>query len=272
VTTAKTKLSSLLAGFKEREVLALGITQTIGYGTLYYSFGVLAPAIASDFGLPIDWFIAAFTVGLLVGGLAAPLVGAMLDKRGARFVLTIGSACAAAAILFTSMAPNLWAFAAGVILMEAAGCMVLYEIAFGGLTQVHRHEARRRITAVTLVAGFASTIFWPLTQFLLESFGWRWTFLMFAAAHLFVCLPLHWTQLRGALPLSPQPSPTGETIAAPAVLHGEQRHRAIVRFTFAVCVSGIVYSAVSFHMIAIVSNEGFTGQTAALVAMAMGPA
>lgn len=78
------------------------------------------------------------------------------------------------------------------MLIEVAACFVLYEAAFVGLTQIYRHEARQFITSVTLIAGFASTIFWPLTQELVTRFDWRWTMVAFAMAHLLVCMPLHY--------------------------------------------------------------------------------
>jgi predicted MFS family arabinose efflux permease len=267
----RSTLNSLFSGFREPVVPVLGVTQTIGYGTLYYAYGVLAPAIASDFEVPTQWFFAAFTAGLLLGGLAAPLIGRMVDARGARLVLTLGSLAAAGALLFCAASPNIWVFAAGVLLMEIAACMVLYEVAFGGLTQIYRHEARRRITAVTLIAGFASTVFWPLTQWLLDGFGWRWTFAVFALAHLLICLPLHWRMLQGAKPLHQSPAPTAAA-ADPTILLGAERRRAIILYAVAICVSGIVYSSFPMHMLAIIESEGFSTQAAALIAMVMGPA
>jgi MFS family permease len=153
--------SAIFAGLNDRTILALGLTQTIGYGTLYYAYGVLAPAIARNFGVGLDWFFGVFTVGLLLGGLVAPRVGRELDRRGARQVMGIGSVLAAIGLLACAVAPNIWAFSVAVILTEAATCLVVYEAAFAGLTQIYRHDARRGITLVTLMAGFASTIFWP---------------------------------------------------------------------------------------------------------------
>lgn len=160
----------------------------------------MAPAISREFGVGLDWFFAAFAIGLLLGGLVAPLVGRELDRRGARLVMTMGSVLAALALVACALAPNIWAFSATVIFAEAATCLVAYEAAFAGLTQIYRHEARRGITLITLIAGFASTIFWPLTQWMLGVLDWRWTLLVFAAVHLIVCTPLHATALRRAVP------------------------------------------------------------------------
>ena len=265
-------ISTLFAGFNDRTVLALGLTQTLGYGTLYYAYGVLAPAIARDFGVGIDWFFGAFTLGLLLGGLVAPVVGRELDRRGAQLVMTVGSVAAGLALAACAVTPNIWLFSAAIILAEAASCLVLYEAAFAALTQIHRHEARRGITLITLIAGFASTIFWPLTQWLLASIDWRWTLLVFAMAHLIVCAPLHHAVLAKA---APGARPMGTAAAErpePAILHGQERRRALLFYTLAVVISGLVFSAFPVHMLRIIENEGFTAQAAALIAMVMGPA
>lgn len=263
--------AALFAGFNDRTVLALGLTQTIGYGTLFYAYGVLAPAISREFGVGIDWFFGAFTVGLLLGGLVAPVVGRELDRRGARQVMSVGSLAAAGGLVACAMAPNIWAFSVAVVFMEAAACLVLYEAAFAGLTQIYRYEARRGITLITLIAGFASTIFWPLTQWMLGALDWRWTLLIFAVVHLAVCFPLHVLVLGLAKPVVTAMAATtsGES---PPVLVGEARRRALVFYTSAIVMAGLVTSAFPVHMLRIIENEGFTAEVAAVIAMVMGPA
>lgn len=274
-TSFGSNLKRALHGLGEPVVLALGVTQTLGYGTLYYAFGVLAPAMSRDFGVGLDVFFAAFSAGLLTGGLFAPRVGRALDRHGARKVMTLGSAFAAAALLAAATAGQLWLFIAAVVLMEFAGCLVLYESAFAGLVQIHGAEARQRITAVSLIAGLASTISWPLTQGLLLYLDWRWIFVIFALAHLFVCLPLHHLMLKQAGPGRPQgvagSSPVEPAQAVPT-LEGRSRTKALILYTTAICVSGFAYSSFPVHMLRIIENEGFSAQTAALFAMIMGPA
>ncbi len=270
-TNTNLTFANLFSGFNDRVILTLGLTQTIGYGTLYYSYGVLAPAISAEFTVSLDWFFAAFTVGLVFGGLVAPLVGRLLDRNGARLVMTAGSVTAAIALVACSLAPNIWFFSAAVILMEITACLVLYEAAFAGLTQIYRAEARRAITLITLIAGFASTIFWPLTQWMLEGIGWRSTFFVFAVAHLLVCAPHHWFVLRKATPVELNHVAQNDAQIAP-LLHGVKRQRALLFYTIAIVVSGLVYSAFPVHMLRIIENEGFTAQAAALIAMCMGPA
>lgn len=269
---SQTRWKAVFGGLGEPVVLALGITQTIGYGTLYYAYGVMAPALARDFAVGLDGFFAVFTVGLLFGGLFAPFVGRALDRRGSRIVMTLGSLAASLALLFCAAAPSLWVFSAAVVLMEFAACLVLYEAAFAGLTQIFGHDARRRITAVTLIAGFASTLFWPLTQALLDAVDWRWTFALFAGAHVLVCAPLHGLFLREARPQGFVPDEEARATGEPASHIGPERRRALVLYATAICVSGMVYSSVPVHMLRIIESEGFTPAKAALIAMVMGPA
>ena len=270
--TSKNAIVTLARGLGEPVVLMTGATLTIGYGTLYYAYGVLAPAIAGEFGVGIDWFFAAFTLGLLASGIAAPLVGRRLDRHGARLVATVGSVAAAVSLAVCAASGDLWMFVVGVVLAEFASCMVLYEAVFAGFAQLFGHAARRRMTAVTLIAGFASTIFWPLTQWLLSEFGWRQTFLIFAATHLCVCAPLYWRALRDTGPKTATDEGEADAPGGVPVFEGAERRAALALYTVAVCVSGIVYAAFPVHMLLILRGEGFTADAAALIAMAMGPA
>ena len=261
----------IFSGFSESPVLVLGATTTIGYGTLYYAYGVVAPVISKEFGVGLDAFFLAFTAGLLLGGLFAPLIGRQIDKTGAHSILAIGSVLAGAALVFCSLAQNIWMFFLGVLFMELAACFVLYEAAFAGLTQVYGQGARSRITAITLIAGFASTIFWPLTQTLVSEFDWRLTFIFFAVLHVAVCLPLHWRFLGGAKPLPDAETGANEGEKPEPVHLGPARKRALVLYTLAICGSGFIMASFPIHMITILQNENFTAQVAALVAMAIGP-
>lgn len=263
---------SVLGGFGEKPVLALSVTQTLGYGALFYSFGVLAGSISRDFGVGLDVFFGIFSFGLLVGGLVAPVAGRLLDKRGARGLMSIASVGAGAALIALAYAPNIWIFGIGVVFLEMAACFVLYEAAFAALTQIYKYEARQRITAITLVAGFASTIFWPLTVWLEGQFGWRGTFVIFGLAQIVIPALLHWATLKEAKPIPDDAPDTSLNEPEQPILSGAARQKAFFLYALAVCVSGIAYSAIPVHMLKIIENEGFSAQAAAWVAMVMGPA
>jgi MFS family permease len=231
----------------------------------------MAPAIAAELGVGTDVLFGVFTLALLTGGFIAPAVGRALDRFGAPRVMAFGSGAAALALGAAAMAPNLWFFAASIIAMECAATLVLYDAAFTALAQRHGTGARARITAITLVAGFASTIFWPLTQAMVAQLGWRGTFLAFAALHVVVCAPIHLALSRAAARANRE---NGEAAPAPAAagLAEAERPRAFVLLVISIVLSGVAYSAISMHMVAVVAHEGFDAQTAAFMAMALGPA
>ena len=168
---------------------ALGLTQIIGYGTLYYSFSILVPSIALELAWPEQWVFGALSASLLVGGLFAPTAGRWADRFGAGRVMTFGSAAAAAALVACAIAPGRVSFVAALMAMELASAFVLYSAAFVAIVQIGSARAQRSITHLTLIAGFASTLFWPLTAALHEYLSWREVYLVFAVINVAVCLP-----------------------------------------------------------------------------------
>ena len=252
-------------------VLALGATQVIGYGTLYYAYAILAPAVAAEFDTSLTSLYAIFSAGLLAGGLAAPQLGAWMDRFGAPRIMAAGSLCTALLVGGLAIAPNLWAFAACVIAIEVVGVAVLYDAAFATLATLGRAEAKRAITHLTLIAGFASTIFWPLTGWLEEVLGWRGTYAAFAALHLLVALPLHaWISAR----------PRGEALGGTGPearqefglpLAGRAAQLAFWAVAVSFALSGVLTAAVTVHLVPVLQALEL-GTAAYLVAMLMGPA
>ena len=172
-------------------ILLLGVTQIVGYGTLYYSFGILAPDMARDLDVSVDLVFGLFSGALLVGGIIAPVIGEWMDRIGAARLMTIGSAFAAATLVCMACSTSLVAYAASIILLEMASGMVLYQAAFAALVEIRAQTAARSITYLTLIAGFASTLFWPVTSGLHQHLGWREIYFIYAALNIAICLPLH---------------------------------------------------------------------------------
>ncbi|RVG98373.1 MFS transporter [Sinorhizobium meliloti] len=181
-------------------VAALGLTQIIGYGTLYYSFSILAPAMARDLGLTVEQVFGVFSASLLVGGLSAPLVGGWMDRFGAATIMTFGSAVSALALLLCAWSPSTAVFAIAIVLLEVASSMVQYQAAFAALVEIRPKAASRSITYLTLIGGFASTIFWPIAASLGEFLSWREIYIAYALLNLLVCLPLHRWIMRSRTP------------------------------------------------------------------------
>src|SRR5688500_10356252 len=146
-------------------VLALGVAQVVSWGSLFYSIGVLGPAMSRDVGVSEVYLFGAFTAGLLVSGAAAPFSGSLVDRRGGRFVLAIGSVLGAVAMGVLALATHPATLLFGWLVAGAAMSACLYDTAFATLSQ-HMSAAayRRSVTVLTILGGFASTVFWPLSR------------------------------------------------------------------------------------------------------------
>jgi MFS family permease len=176
--------------------LLIGVSMTIGYGTLYYPFAILGPEIARAQGWSNSFVFGVFSVALLTSAVTASLVGRAMDRFGARPVMVAGSCLAALALVNLSAVHSMTAFIVAMLIIELGARMVQYETGFAALTAIHGRYARRPIAHVTLVAGFASTVFWPLIHWLLGFMDWRGVCLVLAAINVLVALPIHMLQFR----------------------------------------------------------------------------
>ena len=172
-------------------VPGLAITETVSWGILYYAFPVLLPAMERDLGWSRTTLIGAYTVAVIVSGLAALPVGRLLDHRPARPLMTAGSVLATVAVLGWAAATTVGGFYLAWIAIGAAMALVLYEPAQVVLVKQFGAHATRAITTLTLVAGFASTIFQPLTAILATHLDWRTALIVLAVALAAVTIPIH---------------------------------------------------------------------------------
>ncbi|MFG1946324.1 MFS transporter [Nonomuraea sp. NPDC048826] len=204
-----------------RLVAALAVTQTIGFGVLYYSFSVLLTPMSRDLGVSTSRVSLALTISVLVAAVSAPVVGRLLDGRGGRGLMTAGSVLGTAALLAWSQVETVAQLYAVFAFVGVAAAMVLYEAAFAVV--VARFAAPARATALlalTVVAGFASSIFMPLTGALTQAYGWRQALVVLALAYGAAAIPLHALAVR-------RPR-TGPRIA-PAARSGAGERAALVR-------------------------------------------
>ncbi len=175
-----------------RVLWVLSITQITSWGVLYYAFAVLVQPMADDTHWSPVFLTASFSTGLVVSGLCGIVVGRRLDARGPRTLMTAGSVVGVVAVVLVATASSRAMFMVAWVLAGVAMSAVLYPPAFAALT---RWGGRRRLgalTALTLVAGFASTVFAPLAAWLESSMGWRSTYLVLAIVLAVVTIPLHW--------------------------------------------------------------------------------
>jgi MFS family permease len=240
-----------------RAVPVLGVTQILAWGTIFYTPVLMVPLIAAERGFSFTFAMGGFSAGLLAGGLVSPTVGALIDRHGGHCVMPFGSLAGALGLLALVHADHPVAYYATWMLLGAAMSASLYDPAFATLGRIFGANARSPITALTLMGGFASTVSWPVTYALLSTFGWKGTYLLYAAALAFVAAPLHAFALpRGRAQADVKP------VGAPAVPATRPAQGAV--FTF-------VPSGLSAHLLAIFQRAGIDPGTVVLIGALFGP-
>ena len=170
---------------------ALAAAQLVSWGSIYYAFSLFVVPMESALGWSRTATNAALSIGLLISGLAAYPIGTWIDQGHGRRVMVCGSILAAAMLALWSQAHNLAILFVVWAGLGVAMAATLYDPVFAVVTRDFPESFRTKITLITLVAGFASTVFIPLTQGLIEWCGWRGALLVLAAFNLAICLPLH---------------------------------------------------------------------------------
>ena len=223
---------------------ALGLTQIVGWGSMFYAYGVLMQPMESELQTSRSVVVGAYSIALLISGCLSTLAGAIIDRIGGRLLMGAGTLLAAAMLVLLSNVQSileLYLAWAGIGIAMSA---TLYQSSFAVLTQVFGTGYRRAITALTLFGGFASTVFWPLTQALSDHVGWRETWLIYAALNLLICFPIH-----AFLPkLISSAEPSANMEKGKASLAAVLRERSFYLLTAAVTFNALVFSAMSLHL------------------------
>jgi hypothetical protein len=251
---------------------AIGVAQTYAWGVVYYPISITGKLMAADIGFSVETAFAGFSVMLVVGALAAPWVGRAIDRFGGRLVLSIGCLVAATSLTLAAVASGVVSFFFACAALGLSSALTLYDAGFAGLVQVAGRQGRRAITYVTFLGGFASTIFWPITAKACEIWGWRTTYLGFAAGMILLCLPLYFIALRPVPDGGEEAAPNAET--APAVdrpLEGATRRRAFIILAIAIAAHQAVLAALSIHIIDALQLGGLSLSGALVVGMMFGP-
>jgi MFS family permease len=246
----------------------LGATQIIGYGTVYYAFSILAADMARDLGRSEAWTFGAFSVALLVGSFVAPPAGRLADRFGAGRMMAAGSVAVALTLVLAALSPGPVSFALSLGAMQAVAGTVLYATAFTAIVQAGGRTAKSSIVHLTLIAGFASTLFWPLTAWLHGFMTWRTIFLWFAAANLVLCFPLHLALSRLTIPPAGERREPTETDDAPP-RPGNMVLMGLMLAGFA--IEGYALSAVLVQLVPLTRALGL-GASGLFVATLFGPA
>jgi len=255
-----------------RTVAALGTAQTLAWASSYYLPAMLAAPMARDLGVSTPTVFAAFSLALIVAALVGPWSGHLIDRHGGRPVLMATNLVFAAGLLALAFAQgSLALFAAWVVIGAAMGAG-LYEAAFASLVYLYRQRARNVITGITLIAGFASTVGWPLTALLEVQFGWRGACMVWAALHILLGLPLNALLPRSRLESPPASSSVGQAAQVPAET-GTQRPvftAALLALVFS--LTWFISTAMAAHLPRLVQSAGATLAVAVGVGALVGPA
>jgi hypothetical protein len=249
-------------------VLVLGVTQIITWGAIYYTPVLMVPLIAKDRGWSMAFAMGGFSFGLLATGLVSPYVGRTIDRIGGHIVMGIGSLVAAAGLSLITVASHPIAYMAVWVVLGVAMAANLYDSAFATLGRIFGAAARRPITALTLAGGFASTVSWPVTHFLIEGVGWQKTYLIYAAVLLFVCAPLHAFVLPRHRAHTAPPAPAEDGKAA----HLPSNGAAFLLVAAAFTAYAFVPSGLAAHLLAIFNREGIDATTVVWIGALFGPA
>lgn len=249
-------------------VTFLAVTQILSWGSLYYAFSILAPSIGRELNLRPELLYGAFSVSILIAGLASAPVGMCIDRFGGRWLMASGSLVCGSGMLWLASAGSAASYVAAWALLGIGMALSLYEAAFATITRRVPAHARRAISTITLVAGFASTVFWPMTAHLHEKIGWRLTYTLYAAMQFGVCLPLHILLGRedGA------PGRQGEeSRKADSTLAQVLRLPAFWSLTAAFATNAFIFSAMSVHLIPLIADLGHASHLAVFLAALIGP-
>jgi len=250
----------------------LGVAQTLSWASSYYLPAVLAGAISKDIGASTSTVFGAFSVALLVAAGIGPVAGRRIDRMGGRSVLIASNLVFAAGLAALSQATHASHVFAAWALMGLAMGSGLYEAAFATVVRLHGQEARRAITGITLFAGFASTVGWPLSAYLESTVGWRGACLAWAALHLVVGLPLNVLLPRAARTDQASKEATVTNKGDGAGLAPAQQRRAAILMAYVFAVTWFISTAMAAHLPELLLASGATLAAAVGIAALVGPA
>ncbi|MFO1160224.1 MAG: MFS transporter [Reyranellaceae bacterium] len=245
-------------------IIVLGSTQTLAWASSYYLPAILADDIARDSGVSTTWLFASFSISLIISALLGPRAGRLIDRGSGNAVLAVSNLLFAGGLVLLSVAQSLLTLQLAWVVLGVGMGIGLYDAAFAVLGRIYGTGARGAITGITLLAGFASTIGWPLTAWGAATIGWRDTCLAWAALHLLVALPLNYWSL---------PRPTLLTAAEKRVADKPVPiDRPMVVLAFAFAAAWVVTAGMAAHFPRIMEAAGASSTQAIAAGALIGPA
>jgi MFS family permease len=245
-------------------VVALGTAQTLAWASSYYLPAILADPIGASIGVPRSWVFGAFSGALLIAAFAGPAVGRIIDRHGGRGVLVLSNIVLAAGLAVLAGATGPIGLFAAWTVLGIGMSLGLYDAGFAALTALYGHNARGPITGITLFAGFASTVSWPLSTVLNDTLGWRETLLVWAALNLVIGLPLNLS-----LPVPARPAHHLDS-AGPSVGWRPYKEMFLLAFVFAAV--WFVTGSMAAHLPRLLERAGASPVQAIAASALVGPA
>lgn len=254
-------------------ICGLVLTRIIGWGTTFYAPSVLARDIERDLGLDVTVLFGGITVLLVTGAALAPGVGRHLDRAGTRGAMCIGAVVCALGLALLGAAQGPVSYLASWVVIGVGHAFSLGNVGSVTVAQLMGSRTRRVIGLMMLATGLSSTVFWPLAALLSEAWGWRATWLVFAAMQIVIVLPIY-----AAIPRRPR-SGAGAAMATPPAAETDResvpaRHRRAAFWLVAVIfsASGLVSWGLPLHLIDLLRNAGIGQAEAVGIAALSGPA
>ena len=263
------KLRDLVLG-PERAVLVLSFTEILSWGILIYPPVLTVPHIAVDHGWSLAFCMGGLSIGLIVSGILSPTACGLIDRHGGNSVMSLGAIAGAVGLVGIAFADRQPVYLACWLLVGAGMSSTLYDPAFTTLTRIFGASARRQITFVTFAGGFASTVGWPATHFLIEYFGWRGAYLTFAAVLILVVAPLHAFALPRAVFTAPAPVTTSTAPVEQNYLL--PRGTPFLLLTAGFALHAFLLSGVTSNLLAVLERGGIAAGTVVAIGALFGPA
>ena len=268
-----------------RLVWALSATQIVSWGTAYYAFGVMLSPMQKELGWTQTALTGAYSLALGISALTLVPIGAWIDRHGGRAAMTAGSLLSVVLFVLLGLNHSLVGFYLIWCAMGLVMATTLYEAAFAVIEIGFGADYRKGITVLTFAGGFASTVFVPVTQWLIDGFGWRGATLGLAAANLLICVPLHAGLPRrkgqghpdgagdrghadgNAVAPAKRAPPRRAAHAIANALRSAQFWTLVVAYT----AYALVVGTLGVHLIPLLGEKGFTTGEVVLIASMVGP-
>jgi predicted MFS family arabinose efflux permease len=251
---------------------ALGTTQILLWGGSYFLMAVIADAVVATTGWSRAWVVGALSIAILVSGLPAPFVGRLIRRYGGRSVLIAGSLILAIGLAIVGVATSLSVFLLGWAVIGIGMAACLYDPLFSTIGQTFGGAARSALTQITLVSGFAITLCWPVSHFLVQMVGWRATCLVYAAVAILCVIPLFAWAIPSHAKTAGAAVPAAEQqLIADATKTIETAPRGLYRLGASFTVASMIMTGISVELLMVLQLEGLSAEHAVALSTLIGP-